>query len=182
MATQQTAQHTPGPRTLQHRGDLGEYHSLAEGGRTIGRFCGDSRGRADAELDALVGNNHDPSLRDFAAKCYDAGKDRSGWEASTARDALLIMVQAWESLDVPGLGHPDTPATRADDMAREVLAALGQDPSQVVPSVRSRKYGPELLHALKQVVGALECGPAYQGNTLSVLFDAHRVINAIEEA
>lgn len=45
-----TIKHTPGPRTVQHRGDLGEYHSLAEGGAVIGRF----NKRADAVLDTAA--------------------------------------------------------------------------------------------------------------------------------
>lgn len=46
----QETKHTPGPRTMQYRGDLGEYHSLAEGGDTIGVFGN----RADAILDAAA--------------------------------------------------------------------------------------------------------------------------------
>lgn len=42
------ATHTPGPRTIQFRGDLDEWHVMAEGGRdTIGRFFD----RGDAVLD-----------------------------------------------------------------------------------------------------------------------------------
>jgi hypothetical protein len=45
-------------------------------------------------------------------------------------EALLGMVQAWQALDVPGLGHPGTRATEADDYAREALCAAGLDPSR----------------------------------------------------
>ena len=41
---------TPGPRQVRYRGDLDEYHTLAEGGATIGHFAE----RGDALLDAAA--------------------------------------------------------------------------------------------------------------------------------
>jgi hypothetical protein len=36
--------------------------------------------------------------------------------------ALQTMVDTWANLEVPGLGQPHTPATKADDLARTAIA------------------------------------------------------------
>ncbi len=49
-----TVNYTSGRRTVQHRGDLGEYHVNVEGGQTLGRFDK----REDAMLDAVAPDGH----------------------------------------------------------------------------------------------------------------------------
>ena len=70
--TEQKVGPTPGPRSMQHRGDLAEYHSLAEGGEVVGVFAGQNA-RADALLDAAA--------PDLVAVCKEilAGLGESDW-------------------------------------------------------------------------------------------------------
>lgn len=86
-------------------------------------------------IDSLVGQNHDPQLRAFAVKCFEAGLDRERWHHRTILDAVQMICQG-ASIE-----------TLADESKNSVTV---QDVSEL------RKRAVNLFHALEMVRASID--------------------------